>query len=139
MTYRFDCFRQHYKMLAGRLEDNPNYAIPVQALRDIEEALDTIVAQNADPAVEPLRKQGRTYRPIKPAATAKATEAYNQALSDASTVLLRSSNDNAGHFARIAEAVDSNKILLRSALLLLFRATQKANSLPQDQGLWQVI
>ena len=139
LIYRFDCFRQHYKMLASRLEDNPSYAIPLQVFRDIEKTLEIIVAENADPAAKPLRNRGRTYRAITQASTAKATATFNQALSDASTMLLRSSSDNAGHFSRIAAALDSNKILLRSALLQLFRAYGKANNSAYIQGPWKVI
>jgi hypothetical protein len=118
-VYQFDCFRQHYKKQASRLEDNAAYAVPKQALRNLEDTLDTILAENADPTVPPLRKGNKTYQAIQPDAVPEAAIAFNQALDDASTMLLRSSSDNAGHFDRIADALGSNKILLRSALLRL--------------------
>lgn len=118
-VYQFDCFRQHYKKQASRLEDNAAYAVPKQALRDLEDTLDTILAENTDPTVPPLRKGNKTYQAIRPTSVPEAAIAFNQALDEASTMLLRSSSDNAGHFDRIADALGSNKILLRSALLQL--------------------
>jgi hypothetical protein len=58
-----------------------------------------------------------TYKPIKPAAIPAVTRAAEKALTNAETRLLRSPSNKQQHFARIAQAVSSNKTLLRSALL----------------------
>jgi len=88
--------------------------VPLAALLDVERALNRIVALNTDPTASKVRKRGDTFRAITPASTAKAKETFRQALDEAATVLLRSDQGSGSHFAQIAQALDSNKILLRA-------------------------
>ncbi len=118
-VYRYDCYRQKYGSAAGQLAGNTAYAVPLGALLDVQVALDRIVAQNTDPAVSTIRKKGDTFRAITPSSTAQAKETFRQALDEAATELLRSGDRSGTHFARIAQALDSNKILLRALLRMI--------------------
>jgi len=113
-VYRYDCYRQNYKSAADRLQGNAAYAVPLAALRDIEQTLQTVVARNGDPAAAPKRKGGGTFRAVTPASTAKAKETFRRSLDAATTVLLRSKAGSGNHFARIAQVLDSDKVLLRA-------------------------
>ncbi len=114
--YRFDCYRQTYRQAAKLLNGRPAYAGAQEALIAVENELDRIMAQNVDPQTRSVRKGFQTYKPIKPAAIPKATAQLDKALAEAETVLLRAPERTGTHYARIAEAVHSNKVLLRSRL-----------------------
>jgi hypothetical protein len=114
--YRFDCYRQTYKYASTLLFGRPSYAGALEALTSVEQALDQIMAREVDPHKPPVRQGFQQYRAIKPAAVPKATAALDRALSGAETLLLRSPERTGTHYARIAEALDSNKVLLRSRL-----------------------
>ncbi len=115
-VYRYDCYRQTYRSAAASLEGKKAYADAYEALRDVEKSLDQIMARSADPQKPKIRKGLQTYQPIKPAAAPKAKADLNRALDQAETKLLRAPDSARTHYARIAEAVNSNKVLLRSRL-----------------------
>ena len=116
-VYRYDCYRQTYRLAANEIIGRPAYSEAYQALALVEDRLDQIVKENRDPAAKPIRRGFQVYKPIKPAAVPKAKAQTEKALSQAETILLRSPPSKQKHYARIAEAVNSNKVLLRSALL----------------------
>lgn len=115
-VYRYDCYRQTYHLAANHLNGRPAYRDALTALVEVERSLDQIVRRNADPAAPPARKNFQKFRPIKPAALPRAKAEFTKALDEAETALLRSPELGGIHFARIAEAVHSNKVLLRSWL-----------------------
>lgn len=115
-VYRYDCYRQTYHQAANFLNGRPAYAGAQDALVAVEKALERIMAQNADSQTPPIRKGFQQFRPIKPAAVPKAKAELGRALDQAETVLLRAPERTGVHYARIAEAVHSNKVLLRSRL-----------------------
>jgi len=115
-VYRYDCYRQTYRLAANHLNGRPAYRDALAALVAVEGSLEQIVRRNADPAAPPARKRFQQFQPIKPAALPKAKAEFTAALDQAETALLRSPDQGGVHFARIAEAVHSNKILLRSHL-----------------------
>lgn len=115
-VYRFDCYRQFYRLANQEMNGIPAYADAQRALRLVEQALDRVVTQNADPATPPLRKGLQVLQPIKPEAVPRATQQVERAMQEAETILLRSPERGGVHYARIAEAVNSNKVLLRSLL-----------------------
>lgn len=125
-VYRYDCYRVSYGRAASKLSGNPAYAEAEAALRKVERTLATVVASNADATAPKVRKRGQSFQPIKSTATAAAKRQFRTALDEAETVLLRSgSGDTKSHFASIAQAVNSNKILLRALLVpVLQRAVQ---------------
>jgi hypothetical protein len=116
LVYRFDCYRQTYHLAANYLNGRPAYGDAQKALIAVEETLDRIMAQNVDPGKPPIRKGVQRFYPVKPAAVPKAKAELTRALGQAETVLLRAPDRSAVHYARIADAVHSNKVLLRSRL-----------------------
>lgn len=116
-VYKFDCFRHTYKLAAQKLNSNQSYTEAHKALALVEDTLTKAVKQNLDPAQKPVRKGLNFYRAVKPAAVPQIKRQTEQAMRQAETILLRSPADKRTHYARIAEAVNSNKVLLRSAML----------------------
>lgn len=117
-TYRYDCYDDAYYRSARNLSRNPSYEPAAKALEEVGRKITAVLNENADPAKPPLRKGLNTYRAIKESAETKARAQVADAISEAQTVLLRSPDDG-DHFTRIASALESNKVLLRSALLWL--------------------
>lgn len=113
-VYRYDCYRQNYQAAGKQLAGNPAYAPARQALRDVENTLAGVLNANADPAAKPLRRRGKSYAAITEAAVPRSKTAFTAALDEATTQLLRSTSSSGDHFARIASALDSDKVFLRS-------------------------
>lgn len=116
-SYRYDCYRLVYKRSADQLRGNPAYSEALKALVLVEDTLAAAVKKNRDPAQKPKRRGFEVYQPIKPSAVATVTRQTEQAMTKAETILLRSPANKQEHYGRIAEALNSNKVLLRSALL----------------------
>ncbi len=116
-AYRCDCYRWVYKRAANQLEGNGAYSEAKGALEQVERSLAAVVAQNRDSTQPTRRRALETYTPVKPAAIPKVNRAAVQAMAKAETVLLRSPANKQEHYTRIAQAINSNKVLLRSALL----------------------
>ena len=113
-VYLFDCYRKVYQRAANQLNGRPAYAGALAALIEVEETLDQIVKSNADPLAAKERKAFEVFTPLKASAIPKATADFERALAKAETTLLRSPQHSQLHYARIAEVVHSNKVLLRS-------------------------
>lgn len=118
-VYRYDCYRQTYKLAISELAGRPAYRPALKALERVETSLERITTQNADPSKPPARKLFQQYNAIKPAAVPASKRELTRVLDEAETVLLRSAENNK-HLLAIAEAVNSNKLLLRSAMLMIF-------------------
>lgn len=114
--YRYDCYRQTYKQAVSYLNGRPAYADAQKALIAVEQSLDKITTQYADPQAPAIRKGVQKFQPIKASAVPKAKVELTTALDLAETVLLRAPERTGAHYTRIAEAVHSNKVLLRSRL-----------------------
>lgn len=115
-VYRFDCFRHTYKLAAQQLDGNHAYAEAAKALGLVQDTLTRAVNKNLDPAQKNIRKGLNIYRPVKPAAVPQIKQQAERAMQQAETILLRSAPEKQLHYARIAEAVNSSKVLLRSAM-----------------------
>jgi len=113
-VYRYDCYRQVYRLAAKQLNGRPAYAEARAVLIEVEKKLERIVTRNVDPHAPPVRKGVQQFRAIRPASLPKARAQFIQALDEAETQLLRSSGGGGTQYARIAEAINSNKVLLRS-------------------------
>lgn len=116
-VYKFDCVSQTYRRAARKLQSNRNYTEAYQALEQVASTLSSAVAANRDTSQKKLRKGLNFYTPVKPAAVPQIKQQGQRAMQKAETILLRSPGEKKVHYARIAEAVNSNKVLLRSALL----------------------
>lgn len=117
--YRYDCYTDVYRDAANLIAGNPAYKEAYAALAKVEKVLEQEVARNIDPKAPRVRRGVKTYQPIKKSSVPKVTKKTEIALQEAETTLLRSASDKGTHYTRIADAVNSNKVLLRSALLLL--------------------
>lgn len=120
-AYRYDCYRHIYRRARQHIQGSGDYAAANQALALVEKTLEQAVAQNTD-RTKPRIRQGLTrYRAIQEAALPTVKAQTDLALQEAETQLLRASGRQQNHFVRIARAVGSNKLLLRTALRLLSR------------------
>lgn len=124
-VYQFDCFRQVYARAIRPIAGNSAYLPARRALEQVEARVERIVETQADPDQPPLRTAARRYVPIRPAAVPRARAALDDALDEASTVLLRA-DAGAGDFAEIAAALETQKTLLRAALWPLIRRWMRA-------------
>lgn len=117
--YRYDCYREVYRRAARDLSGRRPYTEVRDALIQVERRLNSTVTRNADPQAPRARLNFQSFRAIRPETLPQAKQEFIAALEEAETTLLRSAeNGNNTHFVRIAEALNSNKLLLRSALLL---------------------
>lgn len=126
--YRPACFAATYRQLAEDIPANGDYAEAREVLLDTARKLDNLVRSNVDrqkPALTArVRRQGGSSAPTPPmravreARVAEVTRQAANILEEAETVLLRSASSDATraiHYQRIAAAVGSNKVLLRSS------------------------
>lgn len=125
---RIDCLRDGLQKIVRTMPQGGDYADMRKALSEAVVELDTVVRQNADPAAKPVRRQVKTprgtrtsatrIRPIAPQRLEQANAQATAVLDRLSTKLLRSASNSASkrvHYERAAQAIDSAKVLLRSA------------------------
>lgn len=129
-AYRVDCLANQYERIAKTMPKGGEYKEIRRAFLSAADNLAAIAATNVDTGASRIRPRVSSG-PIKPKATrplnavlpSRQSQAEAQAavvIDQLSTVLLRSGENSAKrqiHFAKIAQAVDSNKVLLRSAKL----------------------
>ncbi|MCA0872593.1 hypothetical protein LCL97_17300 [Seohaeicola saemankumensis] len=127
-TYAIDCLAERLDNVNRRMAGVEGYEEVRAALNEASRGLNRIARENRSatepPAIFEQRKSDgskvRTSRPLVPVDAARLDSAVAQALAvieDTETVLLRSaesSAERAAQFQRIAQAVGSNKVLLRS-------------------------
>ena len=126
-VWRIDCLSVELERVAARLPktrayDNARAEVTAAAAR-----LHAIAMANADPARPAVRREAtvqgtkvRTTRPITPVAPARVAAANAEAtavVDELATTLLRSASTPTAQreLARVAQAVDSTKVLLRSS------------------------
>ncbi len=124
-SYTIDCLAERLAAISRSISDEPGMAAASEALMEASEELSLVAWSNIttmqDPKVFRDKTSGmRTTRPVVPVSEDRIDTALAQAdaiLSRTETVLLRSaegSADRATQYQRIAQAIDSNKVLLRS-------------------------
>lgn len=118
-VYRYDCYRHVYSVAARQLNRGSAYARAREILVEVEQKLARTIQRNADPTRRPLRRGLNRFQPIKASALPRAKRDFIAALETAETKLLRSADQNGSHYVQIAAAINSNKVLLRSAFLIL--------------------
>lgn len=122
--YRWDCYRQVYRHAGSQLNGRSSYAGAQDALQRVEQVLDAAVTRHRDPTQPTKRRMLQTYAPVKPEAIPQIRAQTERAMKQAQTMLLRAPPHTLTHYTRIAQAIDSNKVLLRSLLMVpgrLFR------------------
>lgn len=126
-VWRIDCLSVELDRVAARLPKTRAYDKARAEVAAASDKLHAIAMAYADPARPAVRREAtvdgtkvRTRRPITPVAPARLPEANAQAaavLDELSTTLLRSGPTRTAQveLARVAQAVDSTKVLLRSS------------------------
>src|SRR6056297_272033 len=124
--YRIACFATTYRQLANDIPANGDYADSRDVLLDTARRLDNLARSNLDRSKPALRARtdtpsGQVQTPPMRAVQAQSVPELNRQASaiveEAETVLLRSASSDAArsiHYQRIAAAVGSNKVYLRS-------------------------
>ncbi|KUP90611.1 hypothetical protein [Tritonibacter horizontis] len=122
-VYRYDCYRRSYRTGAQELNGSREYGPVAEALALVEKRIGAAVQANLDPSQPPLRDNiFIQHRAVKPEALPLIKQATLAAMEEATTILLRTpDNEQQKHFQRVAAVIQSNKVLLRSALLALPR------------------
>lgn len=127
-VFRIDCLADQYDKIAKTLPKEGEFKAIKAAMKKAADDLAAIASANRDTSVKPVKfrinksglraRSSRTIKAIQPARQAQAERQASAVVDQLSTVLLRS-GENSGkrqvYFAQIAQAVDSNKVLLRSA------------------------
>lgn len=125
--YQVDCLAERIGQMASEVPTDSDYAEVRSVLQDTSKKMEQLARSNRDRAAPRRAAQSggsnpiRTSRPLTPINQASVASVNQQAaaiLQQAETLLLRSPNDQKGkklHYARIADALGSNKALLRSA------------------------
>ena len=115
--YRADCLAQNLRE-ASKIVKNNGYRKLNAEISSAAQQISSIVAQNIDTSAPKLRLGKKTYRAVKKSALSAVNKKAAAVVAETSTVLLRSTGSSAlkkVHFTRIAKAVNSTKVLLRSA------------------------
>jgi len=127
LGYRIACIEDQYRLLAQSMSDGDQSREIKRALVTAADKLKKIAEDNADNTAQKLRPKvnvGRFGRsashpltPVRPEVEAAANQAAIAVLDEVSTLLLRSADSSRSqslYYTQIADAVDSNKVLLRS-------------------------
>lgn len=126
--YQIGCYAAMYRELAADIPANGDYAEVKQILEDTARDLTSLTRANADKAkprvrVSTTKNNGQTLTtppitPVKPETMVPLRQAAANVMEEAETKLLRAASSDAKraiHYQKIAAAVGSNKVLLRSA------------------------
>ncbi|MEZ5796959.1 MAG: hypothetical protein R3D63_05430 [Paracoccaceae bacterium] len=125
--YRIDCLRVYYGWVADKLPNTGDYLPIKQAMRTAEKKLSAIVSANVDrsaPVITPREghkqnaKKTPPLRAVKKSAEKKAIAQAEAVIKETELVILRAGEDptrRTAHFTEVAQAVDSNLVVLRSA------------------------
>lgn len=124
-AYRVDCLAERLGVVADSIPEDSDYGEVSQVLRQTSADLERLARSNRDTGRgrSHATRSGtdeRTTRPLTPVAPAAAASVNQRAieiLENTETVLLRSAESSAekrNQYAQIAQAVGSNKVLLRA-------------------------
>lgn len=123
--YRVDCLAERFEVVAATIPQTGDYADARAAIAQASRSLGALVDANPSATLpagiaRSLGDDGESSRPLRPTETARLAQTMEQATSiieEAETVLLRSGENSQRrqvHYQRIAAAIGSNKVLLRS-------------------------
>jgi len=127
VPFRINCLQTQFDRIARSLPQTGDYAPVRKVLQDASEKLGAVVRGNIDTTVKPIvpviknkpdAPRSEALVAIKPAAVRKANAAAAAIIAETTTLLLRSTENlerREVSYQEIAQAIDSTKILLRSA------------------------
>ena len=126
-VWRIDCISDELERMAQKMPRTNEYSRAKSEILAASARLHALAVQNADPAKPAVRRAAKvgntmrtTTRPITavaPDRVAATNRAANAVIAELSTTLLRSAPNSATatrELTRVAQAVDSTKVLLRS-------------------------
>ncbi len=124
-AYRVDCLAERLALVADGIPTDSDYAEVSDVLKDTSKQLADLARKNRDSTrgrahATQTKTNERTTRPLTPIAPASAASVNQEAiaiLENTETILLRSadsSQEKRNQYAKIADAVGSNKVLLRA-------------------------
>lgn len=124
-AYRVDCLAERLSVVADQIPADSDFAEVSGVLKSTSDQLAQLARSNRDTDrtrahATRTKTQERTTRPLTPVAPAVAASVNQQAieiLESTETVLLRSaesSKEKRNQYAKIADAIGSNKVLLRA-------------------------
>lgn len=127
-AYVVDCLAERLGDIARQVPDGTDYEALDKVLADTSKKLEQLARANRDSSLPRGRatqqageKTTTTSRPLTPVSPSSAASVNQQAeaiLAEAETLLLRSgegSKERQLQYAKLADAIGSNKVLLRSA------------------------
>ncbi|MCG7624557.1 MULTISPECIES: hypothetical protein [unclassified Epibacterium] len=124
-SYRVDCMAERLQAVSGEIPEGTDYDEVRSVLAEASAKLETLARDNRDRSKGRINVSsakaggGATARPLVAVDAAELAAVNQQAeaiLDEARTVLLRSagSRQRQSQYTRIAQALDSSKVLLRS-------------------------
>ena len=126
-VWRIDCISDELERMARKMPKTAEYSRAKSEILAASAKLRALAQANADPKQPPIRRAAKvgntrrtTSRPIVAVARSRVVAtnlAADAVISELSTTLLRSSGNSAStarELTRVAQAVDSTKVLLRS-------------------------
>ena len=126
-SYQADCLAERIGNLADEIPADSDYGEIREVLEETSREISQLARANRDPALPRQNASSggstpqATTRPLTPVSADQLASVNQQAaaiLERTETLLLRSPDDESGkklHYTRIAQAIGSNKTLLRSA------------------------
>ena len=115
--YRLDCVLQGYKQAVRNTPNNRDYRAMKSDLSIAQRKLNRLVKANLDKEAPPLKVGNKTYRAVKKNVAESLNAQATQILEETATKLIRSAGSSKKrqiHYARVADAVHSNKKIFRS-------------------------
>ncbi len=128
-SYRVDCLAERLGQIADGIPRDTDYDEVRDILRDTSDQLENLARRNRDTSqvrgrasrqatdTSPAVRTSRPLTPVAPQAQAQVNQQASAILSNTETLLLRSasgSESKSQQYSRIAAALGSSKVLLRS-------------------------
>lgn len=129
-SYRVDCLAERLETISNDIPQGTDYQEVKQILKDTSNQLEALARQNRDSSLPrgratraatdttPAVSTSRPLTPVAPEALPQVNQQAAAILDNTETLLLRSaagSESKTQQYSRIAEALNSSKVLLRSA------------------------
>lgn len=129
-SYKVDCLAERLGKVADDIPQGTDYDEVRNILKDTSDQLENLARQNRDPGqprgratrpatdTTPELTTSRQLTPVAPQSLPQVNQQASAILSNTETLLLRSaagSESKTQQYSRIAEAIGSSKVLLRSA------------------------
>ena len=117
LEYRADCLSQSLKTSVRKVRKK--IYIPIKnEISTTAQSIEDIVTENLDEEAPVIKFGNKTYRPIKKEVLVAVNERVAKVVEESATRLIRSAGNSVTrkiHYQRVAKALNSTKVLMRSA------------------------